>query len=71
MATENKHDYVCVNNDEEFLLLEGDTLNDVLDQEEKKNEHKRKRNVRKAIDKYLERKRLKQHLRDFDVRDSF
>ena len=70
MASENKHDYVCVG-DEEVFLLEGDALQDVLAQEEKKNEHKRKRNVRKAIDKYMERKRLKQHLSDFDLRDRF
>jgi len=66
MATKILNDYTCFDNNSD--MNENDSLQQVLHSEEEKNAPKRKRNVRKAIERHLERKRLQTHIRDnFDI----
>lgn len=51
---------------DETMANEEDTLHQVLDNEEIKNAPKRKKDVRKAIERYLEKKRLKNAIKDYD-----
>lgn len=70
MANKNLNDYICVN-DDEAMLLNSESLEEFLENEDKKGSSQRKRNVRKAIDRLLERKRLRQNITDFDIDDAF
>jgi len=58
MATKTLNDYTCFDNDS-YLMVEGDSLQQLLNDEEEKNAPLRKINVRKAIELYVERNRLK------------
>lgn len=70
MSNKTLNDYICVS-DDEAILLKNDSLEDFLDYEDKKGAPQRKRNVRKAIERHLERKRLKQQISDFDLGSAF
>jgi hypothetical protein len=63
MATKTLNDYTCFDNDKENML-ENDSLQQILQGEEEKNAPQQKRNVRKAIERYIERIRLKNALSD-------
>lgn len=63
MGIKTLNDYTCFDYDSD-LMAEGDSLQQVLNGEEEKNAPQRKRNVRKAIERYLERKRLKNDISD-------
>lgn len=65
MSSRILNDYTCMDNDE-TMTNEEDTLHQVLDNEEIKNAPKRKKDVRKAIERYLEKKRLKNAIKDYD-----
>jgi len=58
MASKTLNDYTCFDNDS-VLMVEGDSLQQVLNDEEERNAPLRKINVRKAIELHIERKRLK------------
>jgi len=67
MGTKTLNDYTCFDNNSDFMN-ESDSLQQVLHGEEEKNAPKRKRNVRKAIERYIERKRLQSDISDsFDI----
>jgi len=57
------NDYTCIEDDGEFLP-ETDSLQQILSGEEEKSSPGQKKNVRKAIERYLERKRLKSAIID-------
>ena len=63
MGIKTLNDYTCFDYDSD-LMAESDSLQQVLNGEEEKNATHRKRNVRKAIERYLERKRLKNDIMD-------
>jgi hypothetical protein len=63
MGTKTLNDYTCFDYDDD-MLADSDSLQQVLNGEEEKNAPKRKRNVRKAIERYIERKRLKSAIND-------
>lgn len=63
MGTKTLNDYTCYDSDND-LIGDDDSLQQVLHREEEKNAPKRKRNVRKAIERYIERKRLKNAISD-------
>ncbi|MCC6209171.1 MAG: hypothetical protein IT488_13625 [Gammaproteobacteria bacterium] len=70
MGSKSSHNYVCLNkNDKNFL--EETNLEEILDVEERKNIPLRSDNVRKSIERHLERKRLKQNIADFDFQDEY
>ena len=58
MAAKTLNVYICFDNDS-VLMLEGDSLQQVLNDEEERNAPLRKINVRKAIGLHIERKHLK------------
>lgn len=66
MNTKTLNDYTCFNEDDSYMV-ESDTLEQVLISEERRNAPKRKKNVRKAIERYFERKRLKNDINDFNL----
>ena len=63
MGIKTLNDYTCFDYDSD-LMAETDSLQQVLNGEEEKNATQRKRNVRKAIDRYLERRKLKDDIMD-------
>ena len=63
MSIKTLNDYTCFDSNNEFIS-EGDSLQQFLNGEEEKNANERKKTVRKAIDRYLERKRLKHDIGD-------
>jgi len=63
MGTKTLNDYTCIEYDSD-LVAESDSLQQVLYGEEEKHAPKRKKNVRKAIERYIERKRLKNAISD-------
>jgi len=63
MSIKTLNDYTCFDNNNE-IMPEGDSLQQLLNGEEEKNAGERKKNVRKTIDRYMERKRLKQDIDD-------
>jgi len=63
MGIKTLNDYTCFDYDSD-LIAEGDPLQQVLNGEDEKNAPRRKRNVRKAIERYFERKRLKNDISD-------
>jgi hypothetical protein len=70
MGSKTSHTYVCLNkNDKTFL--EETNLEEVLDIEERKDVPLRTENVRKSIERHMERKRLKKNIADFDFKDEY
>ena len=63
MATNILNDFTSFDNISGFLV-EGDSLEQMLNGEDETNSHKLKRNVRKAIDNLIERKRLRNAISD-------
>ena len=63
MSIKTLNDYTCFDSNNEFVS-EGDSLQQFLNSEEEKTSTERKKTVRKAIDRYLERKRLKHDIGD-------
>jgi hypothetical protein len=64
MATNTLYDYTCFDNNDGWMT-ETDSLAQILFSEEEKYAPHRKLNVRKAIEKYSERKRLKRAISDY------
>lgn len=65
MRNKPSHEYICFNkNDEPFL--EDHNLEDLLDTEERQNAPLRTGNIRKSVERHLERQRLKQRIADLD-----
>lgn len=70
MGNKSSHNYVCLNKNDKTFLEETD-LEEILDVEERKDVPLRTDNVRKSIERHLERERLKQNIADFDFRDEY
>ena len=64
MATNTLNDYTCFDTNNGWMA-DGDSLQQILFSEEQKNAPLRKLNVRKAIEKYSERKSLKKAISDY------
>jgi hypothetical protein len=63
MGIKTLNDYTCIDNNNDFIS-DGDPLQQFLSGAEEKNASERKKNVRKAIDRYMERKRLQRDIGD-------
>jgi len=61
MNNKTLNDYTCIDNSNDYQQ-ENDSLQQFLNGETQNQDPSHKKNVRKAIDRYLERKRLKHDL---------
>ena len=64
MSSKLRHFPVCLNRNDKSFLEETD-IEEILDVEDRKNVPVRTGNVRKSIEHFLERQRLKKHIMDF------
>jgi hypothetical protein len=68
MKNRTIHHHVCLNRDDEPFLEEA-MLEELLDVEERKGVPLRTANLRKSIEHYAERRRLRRYIVDFDFPD--
>jgi hypothetical protein len=70
MGSKSNHVQVCLNkNDKTFL--EETNLEEILDIEGRKDTPLRTENVRKSIERHMERKQLQKNIVDFDFNDEY
>jgi len=65
MGSRFRHDYVCLNRQDNSYLEDGH-LEDLLDVEGRTQAPLRTGNARKSLEHHRERQRLKRHIADFD-----
>lgn len=70
MGSKSTHTYICLNKNDKNFLEETD-LEEILDVEERKNIPLRTDNVRKSIERHMERQRLKKNIADFDFQEEY
>jgi hypothetical protein len=69
MSSKKKHSIICLNKNDMTFLKEAD-IEEILDVEDRKNVPIRTGNVRKSIEHYLERRKLKELIIDFYFKDN-